>query len=52
MIQTKKDLIKTPYEEVNYVIECAEFVGIPITDETPLDFKLMAEIMRRLRESK
>ena len=35
---------------VAYVIECAESVGIPITDETPLDFKLMAEIMRTLRE--
>ena len=35
---------------VAYVIECAESVGIPITDETPLDFPLIAEIMRRLRK--
>lgn len=41
---------KTSNENVNYIIECAELVGIEITDKTPLDFKLMAEIMRTLRE--
>ena len=35
---------------VNYVIECADLVGIKITEKTAVDFKLIAEIMRRMRE--
>jgi hypothetical protein len=41
---------KTSNENVNYIIECAEYVGITIDENTPIDFALIAEIMRRLRK--
>jgi len=44
-----EQIIRTQNEYVNYVIECADLVGIKITEKTSLDFKLIAEIMRRMR---
>ena len=40
----------TQNEDFNYVIECADLVGIKITEKTAVDFKLIAEITRRMRE--
>lgn len=45
-------IFQTQNKYVDYVIECADMVGIKITEKTAVDFKLIAEIMRRLRESK
>lgn len=38
--------------DVAYVIQCAKEVGIEVTDETALDFSLIAEIMRKMKEQK
>jgi len=37
-------------DDVTYVIQCAREVGIEVTDETALDFSLIAEIMRKMKE--
>ena len=42
---------KTSDENTNYIIESAKSVGITIDENTPIDFPLIAEIMRRLREN-
>ena len=39
-------------DDVAYVVQCAKEVGIEITEETALDFSLIAEIMRRMKEQK
>ena len=41
---------KTSNENVNYIIECAEFVGITIDENTPIDFAIIARIIRKYRE--
>ena len=38
-------------DDMNYILECAELVGVEITEKTPINCTLIAEIMRRLRES-
>ena len=38
--------------DVAYVIQCAKEVGIEVTEETALDFSLIAEIMRKMKEQK
>lgn len=48
-LQKGEDMIQTQNEDVNYIIECAESVGITIDDKTPLNNALIAEIMRKLR---
>lgn len=39
---------KTSNENVNYIIESAELVGIEITEKTPIDMAFVAELVKRV----
>jgi len=39
---------KTSNENVNYIIESAELVGIEITENTPIDMAFVAELVKRV----
>ena len=37
-------------EALNYIVECAESVGIEVTEKTAFSIPFMAEVMKALRE--
>lgn len=39
---------KTSNENVNYIIESAEFVGITIDENIPIDMAFVAELIKRV----